>query len=123
MAPVFLRAAAGLALLTGLLACTPAPQPIAPRTPVTPTSGGFSPLRAQSIAIPGQGAWECTPSGKGAMSGCQHTTQDQEGARPGVLPLRSVGGVEDLEEQPGGGTPFVMPVFDAEDEIPMQQPG
>lgn len=111
-----------LALLA-LTACSTTPT--SDKAPsATPSTGGFSPLRAQSIAIPGAGAWDCAPSTASALSQCRKTQTAAEEApqtarRPGLLPVAATGGAPGL---PPEGAAFAMPTFAASAEIPMVAP-
>lgn len=71
-----------LALL--IAACTPSTDgaEVAARPPV-PSTGGFAPLRAETITVSGGGAWVCTPAGAGQPSRCA----PKIAGRPGLVPV------------------------------------
>ena len=108
-------------LVLGLAACT-TPQPPAdpPKAPVAaPSSGGFSPLRAQAIPVPGGGAWICAPGAAERGPTACAPAEPGISARPGVLPVAAaIGG----PPEPIEGVPFTIPRFDAAAEIEMRPP-
>lgn len=125
-------AALACALLFGVAACSdtptePTPKPTPAPVAAMPTTGGFSPLRAQVVDIPGHGTFSCTPVATGGFSGCTPAPAGTTVApsapeptivRPGALPISAVGGPPDL---PPSGTPITIPTFDDSAEIPMTQ--
>ena len=82
---MYARALAALSLLALAAACTPTGDKaeVEARPPV-PSTGGFAPLRAETITVPGGGQWICVPSTQAAApSRCE----PQLAGRPGLVPV------------------------------------
>ena len=113
-----------LPLLAALAACN-TPEPKQPETPEktaqTPKNGGFAPLRPEVVSVPGQGEWACIPRQDDQPIQCTpaEPATTEAPTRPGLLPISAVGGAP---QDDAPATPFVVPDFDAADEIPMSMP-